>query len=145
MSKAKEHHILAGHVWDQQLDFAGRKATASVTRGLGVARQSTPFNLLQALAAVRADKVSLPDSAPMGWKNLLVVATFFIMREIEVANARVEHVTIYPKELKAQLLLPVSKKDPRAVGCSRSWQCLCKDSTQRASARDDCPYHAVTD
>jgi hypothetical protein len=41
LSKAKEHHILAGHSWDLQLDYVGRKATTSVTRGLGAPRRSS--------------------------------------------------------------------------------------------------------
>ena len=57
------------------------------------------------------------------------------------ANIRVGHVTVSPKEGKVQLLLPVSKKDPRAVGCSRAWQCLCRP---KEDVREDCPYHAVT-
>jgi hypothetical protein len=35
----------------------------------------------------------------------------------------------------------VSKKDPRALGCSRAWECLCKPGD---SSREDCPFHAVT-
>jgi hypothetical protein len=141
LSKAKEHHILGGHTWDLQLDFVGRKATMSVTRGLGVARQSTPFKLLQALEAVRESNITLPEGSPLGWSNFLVVATFFILREIEAANIRVGHVTISPKEGKVQLLLPVSKKDPKAVGCTRAWQCLCRP---KEAIRQDCPFHAVT-
>jgi hypothetical protein len=143
-SKAKEQHILTGNVWDLQLDFAVRKATASVMRGLGVARQSTPFDLGQCLEAVRGGEVALKDSAPVGWGNFLVTATYFIMREIEVANSKVEHVTVLHRERKVQLLLPVSKKDPRAVGCLRSWQCLCKQGAAAAEARHDCPFHAIT-
>ena len=34
----------------------------------------------------------------------------------------------------------MSKKDPRAIGCERSWHCLCKGGD---GLRPDCPYHAV--
>jgi hypothetical protein len=145
MSKAKEKHILAGCVWDGQLDLVSRKATTSVTRGLGMARQSTPFKLLMALQAVKDNKVVLPDAAPIGWCSFMVIATFFVMREIEAANLRVEHTTINDNELSVQLLLPVSKKDPRAVGCSRAWKCLCKGGAAAGATRMDCPYHAATE
>jgi hypothetical protein len=141
MSKAKEAHVLAGHLWDLQLDLVARKLSGSVTRGLGVTRQSAPFDLCRAVAAVHAGKVALTGDSPLGWTNLLVVATYFIMREIEVANAKAEHVHLHPEELKVQLMLPVSKKDPRAVGCSRAWQCLCKSG---GPIRVDCPYHAAS-
>jgi hypothetical protein len=143
MSKAKEHHILAGYDWCGQLDLVARKATTSVTRGLGMARQSTPFKLVQALEAVREGKVVLPSEAPVGWCSFLVVATFFVMREIEVANLRVEHVTLSARDRRVELLLPVSKKDPRAVGCSRAWKCLCRVEATEDCVRHDCPYLAV--
>jgi hypothetical protein len=73
-----------------------------------------------------------------------VLATFFVMREIEAANIRVDHVTIDAKEQMVQLLLPVSKKDPRAVGCSRAWKCLCRAGEPWEETRHDCPYHAAT-
>ena len=145
MSKAKENHVLMGFEWNGQLDLVARKATTSVTRGLGMARQSTPFKLLLALEAMRENKVDLPSTTPVGWSSFMVIATFFVLREIEAANLRVEHVTINAKERRVELLLPVSKKDPRAVGCSRAWKCLCKDGAAAGEVRQDCPYHAVTE
>eukprot|EP00959_Pyramimonas_sp_CCMP1952_P319238 6679869-Pyramimonas_sp.AAC.1 len=35
--------------------------------------------------------------------------------------------------------LPVSTVDPRAVGCARTWACLCREGRRRP----DCPYHAA--
>jgi len=93
-AKAKEHHVMGGHAWHAQLDMAVRKAATSVSRGMGVARQSAPFDLDWALLAVSEDKVALPVNAPLGWHNLLVTATSFIMREIEVAFARAGHITL---------------------------------------------------
>ena len=62
------------------------------------------------------------------------------MREMELAFAKVAHVKIDLGEKKLTLLLLVSKKDPRAIGCERSWHCLCKGGDGR---RPDCPFHAV--
>ena len=76
----------------------------------------------------------------MGWANLIVIGTYFVMREVELAFAKVAHVKIDRGEKKFTLLLPVSKKDPRAIGCERSWHCLCKGGD---GLRPDCPYHAV--
>ena len=139
MSKAREMHIISGNNWGEHLDLARRKATASVLRGVGVARQSAPFDLLAAVRAVREGKVRLGPLAPVGWDNFLVVAAYFIMREIEAAAVVVEHVTVSCADLKVSLRLPVSKKDPRAVGCTRSWSCLCAGSPMRV----DCPFHAI--
>ena len=112
--------MLAGFVWDLQLDLVARKVSASVTRGLGVTRQSAPFDLGRAVAAAHAGQVILPGGCPLGWSNLLVVATYFVMREIEVAFAKVDHVHLGAETANVRLQLPVSKKDPRAIGRSRS-------------------------
>ncbi len=72
--RAKEHHILGGHVWGHQLDFAAREAAMSVMRGLGTARQSAPLDLLQGLRAAKEGKVVLTGAAPIGWEILMVVA-----------------------------------------------------------------------
>lgn len=126
-----------------QLDFAVRKATLSVTRGLGLARQSAPFDLLEALRVARQGDIPATDNAPLGWVNLLVLATFFVLREIEIAYLRIEHITISEDTRKVTFLLPVSKKDPKAVGCTRSWQCLCPGGGVDNPIRVDCPYHAA--
>ena len=143
LSKAKEHHVAAGHRWDEQLELMARKTTASVTRGVGVTRQSAPFDFALALKVISEGRVPPVAGAPVGWSGLVVVATFFVMREIEVAFARAAHVTLCSQTSKATLALPVSKKDPQAVGCARSWDCICKSASSHQGPRPDCPYHAL--
>ena len=139
LSKAKEIHVLEGFEWSILLDMCGRKATHSVLRGVGAARQSKPFDLSKAITALEEGDVELPAEAPIGWRNLLVLGTAFIMREIEIAYALAAHLSVDRKAARITLLLPVSKKDPRAVGCQRSWACLCG---AKPASRPDCPYHA---
>jgi len=38
--------------------------------------------------------------------------------------------------------LPVSKTDPQAIGCTRTWGCVCTSTV--AGVRTACPYHAAT-
>ena len=140
MSKAKEMHILDGYDWSHLLDICSKKATRSVTRGAGTARQSNPFDLEKAITACTLTPEVIPACAPVGWVNLLIVGTYFVMREIELAFAQAAHVTIKARERKAVLLLPVSKKDPKAVGCERTWACLCD---KPAGGRPDCPFCAL--
>ena len=139
LGRAKEMHVLAGHPWDTSLELSARKSATSVLRGLGVERQSAPFDLAVVLKTIEEGKVCLRDSAPIGWANFVVIATFFMMREIEAAAAQAGHVTVAEEEQRVSVRLPVSKKDPRAVGCTRSWACLCREG----SIRRDCPYHAA--
>ena len=138
LSKTKDMHVLAGHQWETQSDLAFRKAALSVLRGLGVSRQSAPFDVEAALEKVNKCGVQLPPGAPVGWGNFLVLATFFMMREIEAAAALAGHLEINVVTRTVSLKLPVTKADPRAVGCTRSWSCLCRGS----ELRQDCPYHS---
>jgi len=141
LSKAKELHIIAGHEWSPLLELVSKRAIRSVLRGLGSSRQSLPFNVDKALDVLsQPDVVRLPEGTPVGWANLIVIGTYFVMREMELAFAKVAHVRIDREDRKFTLLLPVSKKDPRAIGCERSWHCLCKNGD---GLRRDCPYHAV--
>ena len=134
---------MAGHEWTPLLAIAARRASRSVLRGVGSARQSQPFDVLKAIDVLGQEgAVTLAAGAPMGFKNLVIIGTFFIMREVELAFAKVSHVKFCLINLKCTLLLPVSKKDPRAIGCERSWSCLCKDAALR---RADCPFHAMRD
>jgi len=133
LSKAKELHIIAGHEWSPLLELVSKRAIRSVLRGLGSSRQSLPFNVDKALDVLsQPDVVRLPEGTPVGWANLIVIGTYFVMREMELAFAKVAHVRIDREDRKFTLLLPVSKKDPRASGCERSWHCLCK-KRRRAS------------
>ena len=141
MSKAREQHTLAGHLWADILTLTAKKATASVERGLGPARQSLPFDLLAAIEVSRHPAVVKVPGAPVGWHNLLTIAVYFILREIEVAAACVGHVTLDTVNLIVHLRLPASKTDQTGIGCSRSWNCLCRGQGRRA----DCPYHAAVD
>jgi hypothetical protein len=140
LSKAKEMHILGGFEWTPLLEMCFRKASHSVLRGIGAARQSRPFDLLRGIEVAEADCFELGMGAPIGWRKLLVVGTFIVMREIEIAFAKAEHTRIDEGARRVTLLLPVSKKDPRAVGCERAWSCLCGGT---GVPRPDCPFHAV--
>ena len=125
LSKAEDMHVLAGHQWETLLDLAFRKAAPSVLRGLGVSRQSAPFDVEVALETVNKCGVRLPPGAPVGWGNFLVLATFFMMRETEAAAALAGHLEINVVARTVSLKLPDTKADPRAVGCTRSWSFLC--------------------
>ena len=86
LSKAKELHIMAGHDWTPLLELVSRKAAQSVLRGLGSSRQSLLFNVDKALDVLsQPGAVRLPEGTPVGWMNLIVVGTYFVMREMELA------------------------------------------------------------
>ena len=138
-SKAKDMHILASFAWGVQLDLAFRKSALSVLRGLGVSRQSAPLDLTLALQKATEQDFHWDGGAPVGWANLLVLPTYFVMREIEVTAALAALVSIDEASKKVTLRLPDTKTDYKAVGCSRSWACLCSQERPRR----DCPFCAA--
>ena len=103
-----------------------------------MSRQSAPFDVEVALETVNKCGVQFPPGAPVGCGNFLVLATFFMVREKEAAAALAGHLEINVVTRTVSLKLPVTKADPRAVGCTRSRSCLCRGS----ELRQDCPYHA---
>ena len=70
----------------------------------------------------------------------MVLFTFFLLRELECASAQHKDMTLDHKAQTVTLRLSVSKNDPRAIGCSRKWGCICGDTVIPGS----CPYHAAT-
>ena len=120
-----------------QLDLAARKAATSVTRQLGTTWQSAPFDLSLALKVINGGKVALTAGSPVDWGNLVVTPTYFVTREMKVARAQGEHITVIPSESKVLFILPASKKGPRAIGCTRAWQILGGSGEHGTQARDD--------
>ena len=129
MGRAKGEHIslgpLAGGDWTPSLDRAAKDATRSVLRGVGRVRQSTP---LDPIPVHRLNVPSTPFSpnGPLSPSDFAIAGTLFLLREIELSAAQVGHVTFpLPEHSAVTWLLPSSKTDPRAVGVSRTLDCMC--------------------
>ena len=75
-------------------------------------------------------------------RNCLVAAAWWMLRETEVANARLADLTIDLLDVPvASLTLPVSKADQEAQGTKRKHACACRGGRPRV----DCPAHALWD
>ena len=120
-----------------QLDIAQRQAKRSVLRGLGPPRQavSTP---LDAVAALDDEDVLTTPVMPVEPLSVFIVVSFFMLREIEAAFLKQKHMALDLAELVVTLTLSISKSDPTAVGCKRSWGCVCI-----AGRVSPCPVHAM--
>ena len=81
----------------------------------------------------------VPDGpvCPLHWATL---SAFHVLRGAESACALASSLTICAGTVTETWSLPVSKTDPQAVGCQRSWGCVC-DAT--SSSHRPCPYHAA--
>ena len=140
VSRAKQYHITLGHVWTDALDLMVRQCVRSCARGLGPGKQSKALDI--ALICSRSwDMDPLVSGGPIGMPSLVVLAVFHLLREVEVSYAMMAHLTLDEAQQRETLHLPVSKTDPQALGCQRSWRCVCESGSSFATSL--CPYHAA--
>ena len=77
--------------------------------------------------------------SPIGYADMFILAVFFLLRGVEASLMLMTSVVLDTVELTVTLFLPASKADPKALGCSSTWGCIC------SAVVDDflCPYHAA--
>ena len=128
IGRAKAEHIAlgtdAGGEWSHSLDRASKDAMRSVARGIGKARQSTPIDIV-AISRLALPSEPLIPGGPISPAEFAMAGTLFMLREIELAAARTNHITIHDSHASASWLLPSSKTDCRAVGVTRTLDCMC--------------------
>ena len=76
---------------------------------------------------------------PTGFHYTIVIAAFFILRELELSTMVRGSVTMNALLMTVTILLPVSKTDVMALSCQRTWGCVCGETVDPYS----CPYHAM--
>ena len=131
-----------GFFVDQLMQRAIRDSTRSCLRGLGgpVRALPLPFDRLRLLPGSRAPWSPLGPVSP---RNLIVLGSWFMVREVEAAHTLAEHVTVKLDSLgrpRVEWFLPVSKTDQEAVGALRVHGCSCI-----SAADPSCPGHAAWD
>ena len=141
LSAARDKHVEAGHAWSDELDRARRRYTASTQRGIGPSRQSVEV-CPKKLAALPLSMDALHDEGPICPKQWAVICAFHMLRGAESSSSLAASLTINTTEFKETLLLPKSKTDVQAIGCRRTWGCVCEGTCQGANAL--CPYGAAT-
>ena len=104
-------------VWSPAEQRAVRDAVRSCQRGLGGPQRALPLPF---------DKLDLlpggvdpwTGGGPVAPRNLVVLGSWFMLREVEAANARVGDVTVDVREGRPRVIwtLPASKTDQKAAG-----------------------------
>ena len=123
ISSIKRYHRLCGFDWHDQLDLAYSSFVASTQRGIGPGKQSSPLPFSK-FGEADLNSVMSNDEYPVkpGWCSVLF--TFFLLRELECATAEFADLTLDTDKLTVKMFLSVSKNDPRAMGCDRTWVCV---------------------
>ena len=130
-----------GHTLDQRTLRALTDASRSCRRGLGPPRRALALNLFK-LIDLTPSVAPWSSAGPVGPRNMLMIGSWWLLREIEASGVRAAHARIVEgRPLVATLLLPTSKSDTAALGAARAHPCICGDGRPRA----DCPVHALWD
>ena len=87
VSAMKGHRIEEGFIWTQLLSHTANWVTRSVTRGIGPARQSCSFNFAKLCRLPRSPD-ALVDNGPQQPVVMALLASIFLLREVEVSTAR---------------------------------------------------------
>ena len=141
LSQYRTDSTRAGSPPDLQAQRAFADAARACRRGQGPPLRALALDV-QPLTALTSDDSPWSASGPVGPRNLLIVGSWWLLREMEASGARAAHAQIVPgTPLVATLLLPASKTDTAAMGAARAHPCICGSGRPRA----DCPVHALWD
>ena len=139
--RAKCEHLMRGGDdarWTEHLRSIFNQCRDSVGRGIGASRQSKPLDLVKVVQTTGTSDPVVPGG-PIGTVDFAIAGCFFLLREIEISAARIEHLAFASDQSSVSWQLPSSKTDPRAVGVSRTWDCTC--GVQKLAGA--CPVHAL--
>ena len=89
------------------------------------------------MAATRVKDVK---GMPIGFENTSAIGNFFALRELELSTKYNKSVRVIRVEQLVSVALPVSKTDPMALGCVRTWGCTCDGQRETMMS---CPSHAA--
>jgi hypothetical protein len=109
LSAIKALHIEAGHNWDQLLTHTGGWVTRSVLRGIGPARQSCSF-WFDELCKLPMSTAPLVVGGPHGPFHFAKLASIFLLREVEAANAVASSWAFNHAAMELTWLLPASRR-----------------------------------
>ena len=105
LDTAKSQHVAAGYLWSSQLQQCYRASVRSCNRNLGNPKQAAPLPLSQ-IAGIAGE-----EPLARGGARSSLLASWWLLREIEASNALVGHITIHAEEKKVDWRIPSSKTD----------------------------------
>ncbi|CAE7215243.1 Eef2k, partial [Symbiodinium sp. CCMP2456] len=106
-------------------------------RGIGPAKQAAAALFLGKLVGVDQASCEAPGG-PARPVTSTVVASWWILREIDASRARVKHITVDWGTKTISWLLPSSKTDVAALGATRKHSCSCA-----VLHPELCPFHCM--
>ena len=122
---------------DELLKVSAKNFTRSITRGMGPSQLKDSFDVAELvriplIAEVAPFQVDKPDHG----RDISIVSSWFMLRELELASARFHH--LYLQNDMVHLLIPLHKTDQSGHLTLRSLRCACK-----VRRHPLCPFHAA--
>ena len=139
LETARQAHISAGHAWTQQLNLAAKQAKRACQRGRGPAKQAQPLPMKE-LAALQHTEPAVAPGGPAFPVRATLLASWWLLREIEASYANVSHVTVDDSTGLIHWKLPSSKADWKALGAVRTHMCTCSEKSKDRL----CPFHLMS-
>ena len=137
---AKAAHV-KNFPWCATLDECRRQCVASTQRGIGPARQTLEIPIRD-LAGLDLGCDPLVEDGPVCPGSWAVLSAFHMTRGAESACALASSLRVDVRTQTESWWLPVSKMDPQAAGCVRSWGCVCGSGSPCGSFFL-CPHRAA--
>ena len=133
-SRARKEHIrVTGMPTPAAVELAIRDAVRSIERGMGANAAKDAFRL----DALDFDFASKGSSFSLA-HGMVVLGSWFLCREIELANLRVKHMAVDTAAKQVTLTLASSKTDTVGSLVHRKHSCYCGVVPENI-----CPYHAA--
>ena len=139
LDTARQVHIEAGRPWTQQLAQASRQARRACQRGRGPAKQAQPLPFRD-LCNLEIHKDQLANGGPLWPVRAMLLASWWLLREIEASAAKPSHVEVDETNRLVHWRLPSSKCDWQALGATRTHACNCGMAREAS-----CPFHLMKD
>ena len=116
VSAIKGQHIEAGYGWTQLHAHTARWVSRSVSRGIGPARQSCSFDFSK-LCLLPQSPEPLVTNGPQQPVTMALLASIFLLREVEVSTAVAVAWSFDHENLEISLNLPGSKSTIWPLEC----------------------------
>ena len=139
-STAQAQH-LKSYEWASMLAWQHTVCLRSALRGIGGAKQTEELLLVDFTTG--AVQIEAHFDTPVGVVYSVVVAYFFMMREIELSTLLSSSVTLCMVRRLVTIWLPASKTDPEALSVTRTWGCVCPEG--EGPDAHSCAFHAAVE
>ena len=123
LTVAKQTYVENGGILTDLLKLHLERVGRACKRGRGPDKHSQHLPLMR-LRELPAGEAPWATGGPLAPRRALVIGSWWLLREVELAGARIGHVS-YPAHNLVTLLLPISKADQGALGAERTHMCVC--------------------